>query len=135
MPKFYFQTETSEMCYSLSYHLDKAKEQGMTEIELFEAVPMKDDKFFWCRAAEQIAENGCCGLDCIAYQPCNKKSGKCRFKQNTMFEHGKKVKFEIKLIYSYGIKIVFFYVLNYRILNDSINIKKFLAHNTLLTIH
>jgi len=98
MPKFYFQTEHSEMCYSLAYHLDNAKDEGLTEIELFEAVPMKDDKFFWCRAVDQIAEHGSCGKSCEEYDPCNRKSGKCRFKQNTMFEHGKKVKFQIKLI-------------------------------------
>jgi len=96
MPKFYFQTETSVMCYPLAYHLDKAKDEGLTGIELFKAVPMKDSLFFWCKKFEALCEHGCCGLDCIAYQPCNGKSGKCRFKQNMMFEHGKKVKFEIK---------------------------------------
>lgn len=96
MPKYYFLTENSEMCYTLDYHLADAKEQGLTEIELFEGVPVKDDEYFWCRADEQIFEHEACGKSCIAYQPCNGKSGKCRFKQNTMFEHGKKVKFEVK---------------------------------------
>lgn len=96
MPKYYFLTELSEMCYTLDYHLTDAKEQGLTEIELFEAVPENNDKYFWCRAAEEIFEHEACGKSCIAYQPCNGKSGKCRFKQNTMFEHGKKVKFEVK---------------------------------------
>jgi hypothetical protein len=95
MPKFYFKTENSEMCYTLDYHLAKAKDEGLTEIELFEAVPIKDNNFFWCRAVDQIAEHGSCGKACFAYQPCNGKSGKCQFKQNTMFEAGKKVKFEI----------------------------------------
>jgi len=98
MPKYYFQTENSEMCYTLDYHLDKAKDEGLTEIELFEALPMKDSLFFWCKKFEALCEHGCCDKMCEGYDPCNKKSGKCQFKQNTMFEPGKKVKFEIKLI-------------------------------------
>lgn len=96
MPKYYFLTELSEMCYTLDYHLTDAKEQGLTEIELFEDVPVKDDDHFWCKERELHEEHGYCSKHCKEYQPCNGKSGKCRFKQNTMFEHGKKVKFEVK---------------------------------------
>lgn len=36
--KLYFENEDANICYSLQYHLERAKEEGLKEIELFEAI-------------------------------------------------------------------------------------------------
>jgi len=73
--KFYFRKEDDEMCYTLEYHIMEAKDEGLEEIELFEAVPDKLDGFFWCKAVSETTEDGFCGKQCDDYEPKNGKSG------------------------------------------------------------
>lgn len=93
--KYYFRTEDDERCYTLDYHLANAKDEGLTEIELFEAIPEKVDGVFWCRAADECAEEGYCGKQCEEYEPKNGKSGMCRHKCNTFHTHGEKIVFRV----------------------------------------
>lgn len=93
--KKYFKTEDSELCYPLEYHLLEAKDQGLDEIELFEAVTEKIDGFFWCNKYLSVGEKGNCGKICAEYDPRNGKSGIC--KHNSIFhEPNLKVKFKVK---------------------------------------
>lgn len=94
--KYYFRTEDDERCYTLEYHLADAKDEGLTEIELFEAVPEKVDGMFWCRAVDECSEEGYCGWQCEEYEPKNGKSGMCKHKCNTFHTHGEKVVFNVK---------------------------------------
>jgi hypothetical protein len=96
MAKYYFRTEDSEMYYMLDYHLEQAKEEGLTEIELFTAIPQKVEGIIWCKAADDFGEKGECGKICYFYNPRNGKSGMCK-EQGRFYEPDKKVKFQVKL--------------------------------------
>lgn len=97
-PKYYFRTEEDEFCYTLDYHLRNAKEEGLTEIELFEAKPQYIEGFFWCRVINDSGEDGSCGKKCIDYEPKNGKSGICKHKSNTFKTQGKKVMFKVNSV-------------------------------------
>lgn len=93
--KFYFRGEFDEMCFRLHYHLSDAKSEGLTEIELFEAIPEKVGGMFWCRAVLEPTEEGYCGKQCEEYEPKNGKSGMCRHKSNTFYGRGPKEVFKV----------------------------------------
>ena len=80
---FYFETSDSEICYPASY-FDKGT-------EVFESIPCKVSGIFFCKAVHEITEGGECGKKCVEYTPINGKSGKCKFRDNVLFEHGEKV--------------------------------------------
>ena len=90
----YFRTSDSEICYPLKYHMEQAKIYGLSEIELFEAIPDNTPGYFFCREFGQIGEDGSCGIQCDRYSPRNGRSGMCRHRSNQMYEHGRLVKFE-----------------------------------------
>lgn len=92
--KSYFRTEDDERCYPLDYHLTDAKDEGLTEIELFESIPIRVDGMFWCKAVDEYGEDGICGRQCEQYEPKNGKSGMCRHKGH-FYEHGNKVMFKV----------------------------------------
>lgn len=94
MKKFYFRSEDSENCYTLDHHLAEAREEGLSEIELFKAIPDIVDGFFYCRAVGECSEEGHCGKECEDYAPKNGKSGMCRHK-GKFHAHGEKVVFKV----------------------------------------
>ena len=92
--KLYFRTEDSERCHPISYFKDDMKDNGIVEMEVYLAVPDKSKEYFWCRAVMDVCAVGedfiKCGKECPDYEPCNKKSGKCRNK-TYCYKHGEKV--------------------------------------------
>lgn len=86
--KFYFETEDSEIAYSIE-HFDTVLERPF---ELFEAVPCKVEGFFWCKAVGECAEEGSCGKACDDYEPRNGKSGICRHK-GRLYDKGNIIRF------------------------------------------
>lgn len=92
-PKYYFRETDSEMCYTLDYHIAEAKEYGLTEIELYKAVPEKIPYFIWCNIYGMSVMGGC-GKECISYNPRNGKSGMCK-NQGRFYTPGEKVKFKV----------------------------------------
>lgn len=94
--KYYFRHQGSEVCYTLDYHLANAKEEGLSDVELCEAIPYRVNDIFWCKKHDVSGEDGFCGKGCDDYSPKNGKSGMCRFKSSTMYTHGEKKKFKVK---------------------------------------
>lgn len=94
MKKLYFATLDSEMCHTLDYHLDDAKENGLSEIELYEAIPDNDKEYFFCRAVGECAVKGDCGKHCEEYDPRNGKFGICRYK-GKCYTPGNKLIFKV----------------------------------------
>lgn len=84
------------MCYPFTYHYYNAREEGLTEIELFEAIPDKADDFFWCRHYSNIGltQDKLCGKNCAGYAPRNGKTGICSHKTHCYIA-GEKIKFAI----------------------------------------
>ena len=79
-PKLYFSVIDAEICYTLEYHLDNARMDSISEIELFEAIPDKDKEYFFCKAIQECGIKGDCGKHCGEYEPRNGKSGICNHK-------------------------------------------------------
>lgn len=92
-PKMYFSGNDDEHCYPLAYHLSIAKDDGLTEIRLFEAEPETVPGMFWCTAVEDVSEEGNCGRECDFYNPRNLKSGICSYKHKKFYVKGKEVLF------------------------------------------
>jgi hypothetical protein len=81
MSKKYFEFEDSDFCYTLEYFNDKMLDEGLTEIEVFEAEREVGSSFFWCRHHSVACEKNSdtCGVDnCADYEPRNGKNGICR---------------------------------------------------------
>lgn len=97
--QFYFKRESCEKCYTKEYFKDYMKENGITEIEVFEAIPEKINGIFWCKYYETCADRSydidSCGKDCKHYTPRNGKSGCCKYYSNILYTHGEKVTFKI----------------------------------------
>ena len=93
-PKYYFRNINDEICYTLDYHLSDAKDEGLKEIELFEAIPEKVEGFYYCKAVEAPAEKDFCGKNCEDYIPRNGKNGMCRHKARFFFTPGNKITFK-----------------------------------------
>ena len=45
--KLYFENKDSNICYPLQYHLERSKEEGLKEIELFEAIHSSETDYIW----------------------------------------------------------------------------------------
>ena len=93
--KLYFENDDSEICYPLSYHIENAKDNGLKEIELFEAIPDTLNKdIVWCAEMETTGEKSECNKTCPYYKKPVK--GRICELRGKLMEWGEKVKFEVK---------------------------------------
>lgn len=93
--KLYFNNEGSCICCPLEDHINEAKEEGLAEIELIEAIPAPNEDQVWCTYYGDVVErNECKKSECEHY---SSKSGRgvCENRGN-YFLHGEKVKFDLK---------------------------------------
>lgn len=93
--KLYFKDKDSEFCYDLARHIREAKEDGLKEITLTEAIPAsKDSEFFWCTLGECAVEKSeCKKYLCEEYS--KHKSNTCEHR-GKYFEYGDDVKFDVE---------------------------------------
>lgn len=90
--KLYFENEDSEVCYPLRFHIENAKEEGLKEIELFEAIPDTTNKdFIWCSELETTGEKSECNKTCPYYSAPEK--GRICKKRGKLMEWGEIFKF------------------------------------------
>ncbi|MCX6232719.1 MAG: hypothetical protein NTZ33_14370 [Bacteroidetes bacterium] len=99
MKKMYFKNEDSEMAHPIKTLLEEAKEEGLTEITVCEAVISTDKEYFFCRAAGEVCQINMycvpCGKECEDYEPCNGKSGRCKHK-GKIYDWGEEKTFKVK---------------------------------------
>lgn len=70
-------------------------ENGITELEIYEAVVYKFHKKFWCSELYKICEVGKgCGRFCDKYKPRNGKGGICTH-HDFFREPGRKIKLKL----------------------------------------
>lgn len=95
--KLYFSNDNNEACYELEVHIDRAKDEDVSELELYEAVERKDIKNeFWCMELEKKVDRcDCKKSECVSYNPINGKNGICSFR-GRLYSKGEKLKIEIK---------------------------------------
>lgn len=86
--EFYFKYKDAELCYSKEYFIDKMKERGVTEIEVFEGLPFKSKGIFWCSEQCFCGDNSyyTCGKQCDDYKPRNGKSGCCKYYKTSLYQ-------------------------------------------------
>ena len=93
--KLYFENEDSEICYPLSYHIDNAREEGLKEIELFEAIPDTTNKdIIWCSELETTGEKAECNKTCPYYIAPEK--GRICKRRGKLMEWGESFKFSVE---------------------------------------
>lgn len=95
--KLYFRSEDDEYCYSLDYHLEIAKQDGLTEVELFEAIPDRDHGWCGLFGGVLITGESECGKVCDGYDPRNGKSGICKNKTHC-HTWGDKINFKVQYL-------------------------------------
>jgi len=83
MKKYYFQ-ESDENCYTIDYHLEYMKANGINEMKIFEAKMETGNGYYFCSEYGECGESGDgCGKDCCEYKPRNGKNGRCIHSKNT----------------------------------------------------
>lgn len=93
--KLYFKGEDSTFCYPLQDHIDEAKEEGLSEIELIEAIPAPQEDQVWCTYYGDVVErNECKKSECEHYSSKNGR-GVCE-NRGSYFLHGEKTTFNIR---------------------------------------
>lgn len=93
--KFYFEDSNSEICYTKKYFQQVMKKTGLSELEVFEAVPINDKGVFWCKKhlfGHDDSSESCGKVNCDEYYPRNRISGRCRFHNHITYTHGEKIK-------------------------------------------
>ena len=83
-PKLYFE-RGSELCYTKAAILERLKEQGLRQVEVFEAEKESVPGFRWCRYKGDMIETGSCDRSCEGYNPCNGRSGRCMHLGNNFY--------------------------------------------------
>ena len=92
--KKYFENEYAPFCYPLSYHIENAKENGLKEIELFEAITDTTNKdIVWCMEMEATSEKSECNKSCPHYKSVKGRICDLRGK---LMDFGEKVKFNVE---------------------------------------
>lgn len=94
-PKLYFQSVDDTFCSPLESHLQDARNEGLEQVTLIEAVPDKDNPdFIWCMQQGECVERHMCKKDqCEDYES---KSGRgvCSNRGN-LYQHGDEVSFNV----------------------------------------
>ena len=95
--KFYFESPSDEICYSLDYFVEKL-EVGEDELILFPAIPETCAGVFWCKIHHFCGDDSrdTCGRQCKEYEPRNGKSGRCRHHCHWVYEHGDPIRIDLK---------------------------------------
>ena len=91
--KFYFQYNDSEMCYDEDYFQSIMDDEGLNELEVFDAIPETIKGVFWCKEQMFCGDDtqDTCGKQCFDYEPRNGKSGCCKHHTHWLRTHGNKI--------------------------------------------
>jgi hypothetical protein len=68
--QLYFRDEDSECAYPLSHFIEEAKEEGLKEITLIEAIPDNDNPdYVYCKLIGEVGDRSeCCKNQCDSYE-------------------------------------------------------------------
>lgn len=95
--KLYFKNEDDNFCCPLEYHINEAKENGLDEIELIEAISAPNEDQVWCTYHGAVVERTeCKKSECQLY---HSKSGRgvC-VHRGSYYLHGEKVNIKVPYI-------------------------------------
>ena len=93
--KLFFRDD-DEFCHTLGVHIKHMEENGIKEMDVFEAKVEYGTGFFFCKEFYQVGESGeGCGKFCDKYIPNNGKNGKCKHHRNVYEQTDKVLKIKI----------------------------------------
>lgn len=92
--KLYFNNEDSTHCYALEDHMNEAKESGLDEIFLIEAIPSPKEEHVWCSYHGEVVERNECKKSECDYYSSKSSRGACEHR-GSYYLHGEKVKINI----------------------------------------
>lgn len=95
--KLYFRDIDSTFCYLLEDHINEAKNEGLSEITIIEAIPDFNNKeYTYCTYNAEACEREICKKSaCMYYQPSHSKGGKCKFR-GKLYQFGDEITFKIE---------------------------------------
>lgn len=96
--KLYFGSIDDTFCSPLEDRLEDAREEGLTEITLVEAIPdMNNPDFIWCMHYGEVTDRSeCRKSQCTDYESKSGR-GKCANRGN-LYRHGEEATFQIPSI-------------------------------------
>ncbi len=91
--KYYFEFDDSEICCTKEYFDDIMEQNGLKDIEVYEALPEKICGMFWCKVQHFCGDDSkdSCGKQCTDYAPRNKRSGCCKYYTTQLYIKGNKL--------------------------------------------
>jgi len=94
---YYFRSKDDGICYTKEYFIEEMAFDGLTEMEVYGAIPDDPGNFFFCIEHQFCGEkgDGLCGKDCKEYVPRNGIKGCCKHYSVRTYIHGNKVKLTI----------------------------------------
>ncbi|RKD96761.1 hypothetical protein [Marinifilum flexuosum] len=93
--QYYFASIGAEYCYTKEYFIERMKQEGLEEIEVYKAVPDTEKGIFWCKAIQEcgVDSSSSCGTkNCEDYEPRNGKNGCCKHYSTRVYRWGEAVK-------------------------------------------
>ncbi len=81
--ELYFRHEFDTTCYPLEWIKQRAKEEGLEEIEAFKAIPDPVENIYWCQYHSMSVEREYCNKKCCAVWERYMKSNVCRYRSNS----------------------------------------------------
>ena len=76
-----------ELVYDLEYFRELLDDRDIDEPVVLKEMRRDVGGPMWCNKLREFT-CGCCGVDCEDYNPCNGKSGCCRYLENGFVETG-----------------------------------------------
>jgi hypothetical protein len=97
MSSYYFINPDGDVCLTKDGILEHMKDEGLTELIVFEAERLTGINYFFCHFYDQVGEVGeGCGKQCGEYKPNNGRSGRCTYSGWCYSQTGKRKTFRIK---------------------------------------
>ena len=93
--EFYFKNEDSTHCCPLMDYINEAKEEGLDEIELIEAIHSPNEEHIWCTYYGEVVERSECKKPYCEFYSSKSGRGVCEHR-GSYFLHGEKVKFKVE---------------------------------------
>ena len=91
----YFLNGDSEICYNIDHFKNFMKENDLTELDVFKAIPtIIGGGVFWCQKHSFCGDGTsdyCGNNNCKDYQPRNKISGVCKHHRHWLYDAGDKI--------------------------------------------
>lgn len=92
--KLYFKSKEDTWCSPLEDFINEAKNDGLIEITLIEAIPVDSNSGIWCKYVGEYTEKHDCRKSVCQYYESKSGRGTCAHR-GQLYNHGDKVEFTV----------------------------------------